>query len=96
MQARSQAIEQLKTSAPRPSRPSRAVAGTRQFSRTSSAMGAVRSPILSIFFPTLRPVDTLSGVIGEIACNGQGRGGTGADVCSIVFRYHKYAHRSAR
>src|SRR6516165_2975587 len=39
MQARSQAIEQLKTSAPRPSRPSKAVAGTRQFSRTSSAMG---------------------------------------------------------
>ena len=47
MQPRSHSIEDSKTWAPRPSRPSRFDTGTRQSSKINSAIGDVRSPILS-------------------------------------------------
>ena len=55
MQPRSHSIEHSKTSTPRPSRPSRFSTGTRQSSKTTSAIGDVRRPIFSRCLPTVRP-----------------------------------------
>ena len=52
---RSHSIEQLKTSAPLPSRPSRASAGSSQSSSASSPIGTVRTPSLGISRTTRKP-----------------------------------------